>query len=412
MNYNSYIWKSWSEISDISADKEVILYGRSEDWLPKTIRKIKNIKYIIDQNIKYQNTKYQNIDVFLPEKLFKELSTQNKFIIITSSIYYQIVEVLIEHNLKPGRDFCCCPEFKDYSALENIKKINKNVLVSSSDYLEKSRARSSKNGGGIYEYNLLECDYELKIPGVYRQVTKVGDNFFAVEYVEGEIHIFDKQYSIIDRVGLDSANYCGISFCEKNNILTVINAASDAILILDGRNFSVLDKIFFSKSPSIEGSSNYHLNDCCIYDEKLFITMFSHTGRWKNGIFDGSLVEYDLGKMNETPKVLVNNAWMPHSPEFIDGEICYLDSMRGDLRTSNQYPTAHFDYFARGLDGDGRYYLIGASENMYSSRITDSGGKQSIMVNAGFSVFDRQTNLKRFHPFMQNMNIHDVKFLN
>ena len=139
--------------------------------------------------------------------------------------------------------------------------------------------------------------------------------------------------------------------------------------------------------------------------------MFSLTGRWKQSIYDGGLVEYDFKNLDKDPVVLVSNAWMPHSPEIIDGQVCYLDSMRGNLITCNQYITAHFDYFARGLDCDDRYFLIGASENMYSSRLTESGDKHAIMANAGFSIFDKETNIRRFHPFMHNVNIHDLMFL-
>jgi len=407
MTINSSIWKSWAEISNITKNKEIILYGRSEDWLPKTLKKIKNVNYIVDGNKIYNNTKYLDIEVFLPEKLFDKTNNQDKYIIITSSLYFQIADTLIENGYVPGHDFCCCPEFKDYSDLENIKNLDKNILVSSSDYLEKSRARSSANGGGIYEYNLLECEYELKIPGVYRQVDRLGNNFIGVEYVRGELHVFDKNYNIVHCHNLDAANYCGIACTDK--LISIVNAASDSVTLLSSKDFSLLDKIHYADSK--DTSSNHHLNDCCVNENKLYVTMFSNTGRWKNGIFDGALVEYDLDNLSQGPLVLTDTAWMPHSPEFIDDEICYLDSMRGNLMTCNQYPTAHFDYFARGLDGDGRYYIVGASENMYTSRIKDSGGKQTIMVNAGFSIFDRETNMRRFHPFMHNMNIHDVIFL-
>lgn len=405
------IWKTWSEILELSKGRDVVLYGRSEDWLPKTIRKVKNIEYIVDRNPKYKDTKFQNINVYSPDKLLADWNNQNEFIIITASIYYEIVEILTKNNLIPGLDFCCCPEFKDYSNLENIKNLDKNILVSSSDYVNRDRVRSSRNGGGLYKYSLKESQYELKVAGVYRQISKIGDNFFAVEYQKGQIDIFDKGYQLLDSIKLDGANYCGIAYCDTKNIIAVVNAGTDTISLFDVKSLSQIDKINFSKSKDYKTTSNYHLNDCCIANEKLYVTMFSLSGRWKSGIFDGSLVEYDLNNFKDNPIVLVNNAWMPHSPEFIDGEICYLDSMRGNLITSNQYVTAHFDYFARGLDGDGRYYIIGASENMYASRIVDSAGKNTIMANAGFSIFDRSTNVSRFHSFMNNMNIHDLMFL-
>ena len=42
-------WKTWDEINRDMSGKTVIFYGRSEDWIPKTLPKI-HIKpaYIVD----------------------------------------------------------------------------------------------------------------------------------------------------------------------------------------------------------------------------------------------------------------------------------------------------------------------------------------------------------------------------
>ena len=53
------IWKSWNEVKDICKDKKVYLFGRSDDWIPKTAPKLTQYKEltIIDNNIAYENTK-------------------------------------------------------------------------------------------------------------------------------------------------------------------------------------------------------------------------------------------------------------------------------------------------------------------------------------------------------------------
>ncbi|MDB4829559.1 hypothetical protein OAH41_00255 [Paracoccaceae bacterium] len=410
MQENNQIWMSWSELNERIKGREVILYGRSEDWLPKTLNLLhKAPQLIVDRNKKYRGTSYKGVNIASPDHFFSMPSSSKPFIVITSSVYDEIVDLLLEKNFCAGVDFCCCPEFRDFAALAKLRSVDKSVIVSSSDYLDKTRARSSAAGGGIFLYDLATSQYEKKVSGVYRQLTKIRDGYLAVEYVTGEIHIIDKAFKILDRIPLDKPNYCGISSCEDTGFVTVVNAATDSVKLLSLTNFSLVDEIYFSKSKN-DTSSAHHLNDCCIHDGKLYITMFSLTGSWKLGIFDGALVQYDLNSIASGYTVLVSNAWMPHSPEVIDNEICYLDSMNGNFITSNQYVTAHFDYFARGLDGDGQLYCIGASENMYASRVRDSRGRRNIMVNAGFSIYDRVANISRFYPLMHNMNVHDLLF--
>ena len=103
---------------------------------------------------------------------------------------------------------------------------------------------------------------------------------------------------------------------------------------------------------------------------------------------------------------LVTGLWKPHSPQIIDGNLCYLDSMRGRLHTENQCIAGVFSGFARGLTHDGRFYYIGQSEDMYMSRVF--GSRDNIMLNAGFYMFDAETKASRFYPMLDNMNIHDL----
>ena len=42
-----YIWKSWSELKDQAKGKQIFLFGRSEDWVHKTIPHLSEFKNII-----------------------------------------------------------------------------------------------------------------------------------------------------------------------------------------------------------------------------------------------------------------------------------------------------------------------------------------------------------------------------
>ena len=63
-------WKTWQEMKALSEDKAIILYGRSEDWIPKTLRKLpREPSYIVDKNPGYHGQEYAGIPVQAPESL-------------------------------------------------------------------------------------------------------------------------------------------------------------------------------------------------------------------------------------------------------------------------------------------------------------------------------------------------------
>ncbi len=397
-------WLEWYEILDIAKKREIIFYGRSEDWTPKALKKIKP-SCIVDNNILYQGTKYQDILITsTKEGLYKK---QNKpFVIITAGIYDGIITELLKNGFKPGDDFSCCPDYRDFKLLDELREHDGKILLTCSDYNEPSRARYSKGGGGLYLYDLITGVSEKKLSGSFRQIILKEDNFYLVDYVACEIVVLSKDYKIIKKYQLDAPNYCGIAFNQHKNIFILINTGKDTISIHSGDNFKLLDRIHYSSQKETNFLSEHHLNDVCTDENNIYVTYFSHSGHWKKGIFDGGVSKIDLNNLSKPPVVMVQGLWKPHSPEIIDGELCYLDSMRGRFYTNSQEYTAEFQSFVRGLAFDGRFYYVGSSEDMYMSE--RFGHSSNIMLNAGFFMFDTKKKASRFFPMMENMNIHDI----
>lgn len=410
----SGIWKEWSEVRKACENKKVILWGRSEDWVHKTLQKLDGIKieYIVDNNKEYDGTMYHNIEVVQPNKL-KSLGT-NIMIIITGGVYESILDSIEELGYAQGKDCCCSPVFKDWALLHEIREYDQNILISCSDYDEKEGGkRYSKMGGGLYTFNTCTLKLEKKLGGHFRQMVLVDEFYYIVEFVEKLVYVVDKNYNLVAKYPLDQTknqnekpNGCGIAYDSKRKLFFVANAGSDTINIYEKNNFKHIDTIFISRKSTKAGGGLHHINDLTVSENSLLVSCFSVTGSWKKDIMDGGIFEYDLDDLDAKPEILVNSLWKPHSVEVIDNKVCYLDSMRGDFWIGNQKIAGKFLGFTRALAFDGKFYYIGQSEDMYMSELF--GVKDNIMLNAGVSLYDVKNKVSRFYSFPHLSNIHDI----
>jgi len=390
------------------------LWGRSEDWVPKTLPKLKSSKdkYIVDINPSYQGTVFRGLSVYLPDKL-KDENKDDIYVIITGGVYESIATSLNDLGFEPGKHYCCTPEIKDWGLLQEIREYDKNIIIACSDYKDKSKKRHSKMGGGIYVYNTKENTLEKKIAGHFRQVKRVDEYFYAVEWVEKKIYVLSKDFTKIKELEIDQTsdksekpNACGIAYHKGKDLIFIANAGSDTINIYKKKNFKCIDTIHISDKFLKTGDGKHHINDICISDDNLLVSCFSISGYWKKGILDGGILSYDINNFKKGFDVLTSDLWQPHSVEYIDGKICYLDSMRGDFWVGNKKVEGRFPGFIRGLTYDGRFYYIGQSEDMYMSRLFRV--KDNIMCNAGVYLFDIENKVSRFYSFPFLMNVHDL----
>ena len=408
------IWKSWIEVKKLCSNKKVIFWGRSEDWIPKTVKKFENCidKYIIDRNPSYKGTSFRGLPIYMPDHINSE-NRNDIYIIITGGVYESIAEDLDNMGFVAGRDYCCTPEIKDWGLLQEIREYDQNIIVSCSDYSEKGGKRYSKLGGGIYICNTKDNSLEKKIGGHFREIVRVGEYYYVTEFVEKKVFVLSKDFNKLDEFEIDQTsdksekpNACGITYSDSQDLFFIANAGSDTINVYEKDDFRHIETIHMSQKFLKTGDGQHHINDVCIADGTLLASCFSISGNWKRGIMDGGVVQFDLNDLSKKPDTLIGDLWMPHSPQFIDGNVCVLDSMRGDFWVGNKKVEGNFPGFVRGLTYDDRFYFIGQSEDMYISR--QFGVKQNIMCNAGVYLFDISNKVSRFYSFPFLMNVHDL----
>ena len=410
----SDIWKSWEQLKRITENKKVILWGRSEDWIPKTVPRIdqNRLAYIVDRNDAYEGTQFNGLDVYLPSMLHSE-SREALYIVITGGVYESIAEDLEDMGFEAGTHYCCTPEIRDWGLLQEIREYDKNIIVSCSDYSEKGGKRWSKMGGGIYLCNTRTNELDKKATGHFRQIVRVKDLYYVTEFVEKKVCVFDKSFKKLEEYQTDQTtdrsekpNGCGLAYHESSDRIFLANAGSDTINIYERQGFKHIQTLHFSDRFRKYGDGQHHINDLCITENSLLVSCFSISGNWKRAVMDGGVVQFDLDDLDAGFTPLVKGLWMPHSVQYIDGQVCYLDSMRGDFWVGTQKIEGNFPGFARGLAYDDRFYYIGQSEDMYMSRLF--GVKQNIMCNAGVYLFDIGNKVSRFFSFPFLMNVHDL----
>ena len=398
------IWKSWPQVNQLATGRRLFLYGRSEDWVHKALPKLAQPPSgIIDRERNYHGSLYQGLLVMPLEEV--DLGSR-PFFLITAGEFSGIVSTLLELGLRPGNDFVCSPDFRDYASLQALNQVDDQLLVSSSDYLDVNRARGSQSGGGLFTVNTLNRSFKRVAKGSYRQFEILENgNIVALEFVEKRIDFFDQDFVLIHSLNLKKPNYCGLAVSEDRNLLSIINAGTDEIESFDLDTLSHRESRVFASDSLGRG---HHLNDCTYgNDGTLYCSFFSFSGSFKLGNFDGGVAT--INPLNyEDPKLLMGDLWKPHSPKIINEEIFVLDSMRGKLRRGVSDAGWTFPGFVRGLDEKNGVFVIGQSEDMY---VTERNQLEPTMVTSGIHLLDSDSNIYRMITTAGVMNIHQVRFL-
>lgn len=394
------MWLTWDDIRRAVKGRRAYLYGRSEDWVHKATPRLKDeLVGIVDREQQYHGTLYKGLPVFP----FESIDSPNEcYFVITAGDFDGIVENLIAHGLRPGVDFSCSPDFRDYQVLSKIKSHKVNVLFSSSDYNDVTRARGSRVGGGLFVLEMPTGEIKRVATGSFRQFEQSGDYIYAVEYVEKSLVQFDLDFRIVKKVGLEKPNYCGLALNCDDGLIYLANAGTDEISAFDMHSLEMSKKRRFNTNQL---GAEHHVNDLCYSEGILYCSYFSYCGGFKRGVFDGGVSAIDVNKEEAMPVQLIGGLWKPHTPKFVDGKLHVLDSMRGRLLSGSPKPITRFSGFVRGMCKHENYWIVGQSEDMY---VTDrmSMTEDAVLLNSGVYIYDDESKATFFYVTPGIMNIH------
>jgi hypothetical protein len=378
------------EINRLSKDKRIVLFGAG-NIAEKTTRIIpKNKLYaIVDNSTNLSGEIQFGVEVHSP--IFLETENKEKCLIIITTTSFSDVSAQLEGmGFAPSVDFIVSPVLNDLRIIEELESIETTLMFSSGS----PRQDSPLYGGGIYQLSVKgdEWRHEKKIDGNCYGIVKYNENYVALDTDRGMIE-FDKNFEIIRQVKMPTGSRAhGIDFSEERQMFFVNCSYLDTVLFVN-TDFEIVDEISISNKQKKYGKPAHHSNDCCVWGDSLFISMFSQTGNWKLDVFDGAILEFDIATKNLVGPV-VRDLWMPHNVKVIDGSLTLLDSLKGHLLTNNVQISGDFPAFTRGLDYDGQYYYIGQSRNRNYSK--NLGLSKNISIDAGIIIFDELTKASRF----------------
>lgn len=132
--------------------------------------------------------------------------------------------------------------------------------------------------------------------------------------------------------------------------------------------------------------------------------MFSYSGFWRNGVFDGHLVS--LNSELKIDRILYSGLSQPHTPRVFDGEVAFADSFAGELVHGTKGAILQVDGFVRGIEKVGPIWMLGQSQTLYLERRVGRSGK--VFLNTGIYIYNEDSKIYAFHPMRGIKNIHSL----
>jgi hypothetical protein len=384
------------EIIKKANGRQIIFWGASEDWVPKSKRLLPDVDEIVDINNELIGKEIFGCKIISS----KSIEPKDNYVVITSGSIDSVEENLYQYKFKQGEDYCYSPVFRDFHDIQRFKDLNVNLIFSSSDYGASKGNRGSRLGGGLFKCNINYNDitYEKVYEGSVRGFKIYNEKIFCIDYVKNSLVILNKNYEIENEVLLKSRHLTGIDINEES--IFVASSADDIILIYSSKDFSLTNTLK-PKRHSMSNEGKHHLNDISLHENGLLYSYFSNSGMWRNEIFDGGIDYYDFNTGNIDH--IVSNMMQPHSPCIIENQLHFCESPYGNIYNRNNNILVTFDGFVRGLDFYNGLYIVGQSETLYMSRIKH---KSKISLNSGFHIYNQETKLTKLYPVNGIKNIH------
>ena len=393
------VWLTWSEINQLQKSRKVVFFGRGE-WMGKSLPYLAApAAYVVDNNRYEQGQEEAGLKIYAPDQLKSE-DPSKIFIIITTTSFPDVGAQLRGYGLVPGVHFCVSPSLKNFEISSRVNNHSQIVHFTCSDQPD--------SGGGLYSYDLQKREKTLLLKGHCHGIAQGGDKIVLVDDTVG-VRIMNldlETLKVIDMPGKSRPH--GIAICPQRNWLFVNFSGRDTVGIFNIATGAFIKEIALSEKFQKTGVAQHHINDACVFGDYLYVSMFSASGNWKLGVYDGCILQFNVDS-GECLGPAVSNLWMPHTPTVINGVLYYCDSMRGIVSDTTWRVMSQFNGFVRGITYDGMYFFVGQSAHRYIDRRAETAN--NISLDTGIFIVDAVNKVTKFFSIPDLTDINSVLYI-
>lgn len=382
------------------ADKKQVVFFGSGVVAEKSLSQ--KPVFIVDNNPDLQGTKFHGIDVKSPNTLLGHV-TKYQVVVCTTSIS-EVRKQLASMGYEWGKDANVSSYLAERLEIADLEDEMFQFVISSG----LPSTSSSEDGGGIYQITETRDSYP-EITKLYAGNTHgmiKSDSGYAFTSQGDGIVLMSPHFEVTNIIPLPS-HLRPHGLRQYKDKWVVVSSYEDCIIGLDNRGLELF-RYEFSDKRKHYGSAQHHCNDICIVGDYAYVSMFSVTGNWKRGSFDGGIIEVDLasGRM----KTIQNDLTMPHSIEFKHNSLSILNSFKGQILQNNFEVFGVLPGFVRGYDENETYMFVGESKNRNFSRLET--GRTPVTVDSKITIINKKRRFARSVPLpMKISEIHSLMLI-
>ena len=391
----------------MNKEKGTVFFGAGSIAEKTILKGYSKPKYIFDNNLDLANTTQHGVRI-LPGNQIKDRLSEFEKIIITTSSFTEVKRQLLDLGISDEK-------IEISSILDTLRFVEKlenfcgKILFTSGlpSFTE------SNEGGGLYLLTVDKKRYDLKkihsgnCHGTFFDSVKkeyyVTDNDLGIVVFNEEL----KKTKLIElEKGLRPHGISNIN----DDTLAIGCTFDDSVILINKNNGNTISRLGLSTKKYELNSPQHHLNDIWVEKGEIFASMFSLSGNWKQGKFDGSVVSFGNKIFeNSTGKYdkILTNLKMPHNFQIKYNETLICNSLEAQLINSNKKVMYQSNGFVRGLFFNKKNLIIGESRNRNFANIKSSILNSSI--DTRISIVDRESKAFRSIQFpLEISEIHSI----
>ncbi|MDF2647225.1 MAG: hypothetical protein K0Q73_3030 [Paenibacillus sp.] len=280
------------------------------------------------------------------------------------------------------------PAESTFKPTENITKYTKKILITS----------HNTSTDGIYELDLKTNSIKHLFKGNFGGLKKYNNHYYVLKRDYNQLWILDNHLNQISQLPLDKfSNIDDLHGLDISNdgYIYIVGSSRNKVLIINQITMKKEGELILTN----ENEDFHHINDICVTDDSLYLSMFSIHNEWTTFEFsDGAIVKFDRRSL--LPKAVVGHGLRgPHSVLISEDNLFFCDSLnlnvsKVNLKSKNIFVVAQFHGFTRGLFLDNDILIVGQSEMRHIQRLNNKFN--NISLDAGIHIFDLKSNISQF----------------